>query len=167
VSVHRLNHVSLTVGDLDASLAFWHDALGLVLLGRGVVEYDHLNRIVGAKHTRIEWAELAISDGVFLELFRYLEPQGRPTSAEPFDPGSTHICLEVDGLDQLVNRIQQAGYETRSSEPVEIPFGDWKGFRDIYVIDPNGAIVELSEAPPEKRTGIRRRESVPQAYPSC
>lgn len=152
MSVLRLNHVSLTVADIDASLAFWRDALGLVLLGRGVVEYDHLNRIVAAKHTRIEWAELSISDGVFLELFRYLEPQGHPISTEPFDPGSTHVCLEVDGLDQLVGRIHRAGYETRSSEPVEIPLGDWKGFRDIYVIDPDGAIVELSEAPHEKRT---------------
>ena len=78
MSVRRLNHVSLTVADIDASLAFWHDVLGLAVLGRGVVEYDHLDRIIGVGHTRIEWAELAIPGGTILELFRYLEPEGHP-----------------------------------------------------------------------------------------
>ena len=147
MSIRRLNHLSLTVADLDASLAFWHDVLELALLGRGVAEYEHLDRIIGVGHTRIEWAELSIPGGTILELFHYLEPKGQPVSPEPSDPGSTHVCLEVEGLDRLVARIRQAGYPTRSPEPVEIPFGDWKGFRDIYVSDPDGAIVELTEAP--------------------
>lgn len=150
MSVGRLNHVSLTVTDIDASLAFWRDVLGLSVLGRGVVEYDHLDRISGVGHTRIEWAELAIPSGTILELFRYLEPEGHPITFEPADPGSMHICLEVDGLDLLVGQIHQSGYATRSPQPVEIPFGDWKGFRDIYVTGPDGAIVELTEAPPKQ-----------------
>jgi catechol 2,3-dioxygenase-like lactoylglutathione lyase family enzyme len=147
VSVSRLNHVSLTVADLDASLAFWHDVLGLAVLGRGVVEHDHLDRIIGVGHTRIEWAELSIPGGTILELFHFLEPEGHPISPEPSDPGSTHLCLEVDGLDEVVARIHQAGYTTRAPAPVEIPCGDWKGFRDIYVSDPDGAIIELTEPP--------------------
>ena len=160
MSVRRLNHVSLTVADIDASLAFWRDALGLAVLGRGVVEYDHLDRIIGVGHTRIEWAELAIPGGAVLELFRYLEPEGHSVRPAPSDPGSTHICLEVDGLDLIVAQIHQSGYTTRSAQPVEIPFGDWKGFRDIYVTDPDGAIVELTEAPatqPAKERAVESR----------
>lgn len=148
MSVGRLNHVSLTVTDIDASLAFWRDVLGLAVRGRGVVEYDHLDRIIGVGHTRIEWAELAIPGGTVLELFHYLEPEGHSIRPGPADPGSIHICLEVDGLALLVGQIHESGYTTRSPQPVEIPFGDWKGFRDIYVTDPDGAIVELTEAPP-------------------
>jgi catechol 2,3-dioxygenase-like lactoylglutathione lyase family enzyme len=147
VTFRRFKHASLTVTDMDASLAFWRDLLGLGLLGRGIVEYEHLDRIIGASHTRIEWAELSIDDGILLELFRYLEPVGRPVRPEPFDPGATHICLEVRDLDDLVDRIHAAGYSTRAPGPVEIPLGDWKGYRDIYAIDPDGAIVELTEAP--------------------
>lgn len=150
MSITRLGHVSLTVSDLDASLAFWHDVIGLAVSGRGVVEFEHLDRIIGLEHTRIEWAELPIPGGSMLELFHYLEPEGRPVAPEPCDPGSTHICLEVDGLDELVARIHAAGYTTRSPDPVAIPFGDWEGFRDIYVTDPDGATVELTE-PPRRR----------------
>jgi catechol 2,3-dioxygenase-like lactoylglutathione lyase family enzyme len=160
VSVRRLNHFSLTVADIDASLAFWRDVLGLALLGRGVAEYDHLDRIIGVGHTRIEWAELAIPGGTILELFRYLEPEGHPIRPAPSDPGSTHICLEVDGLDLLIRQIHESGYTTRSPQPVEIPFGDWQGFRDIYVTDPDGAIVELTEAPPTPPAKGRASEHV-------
>lgn len=160
MSVRRLNHVSLTVADMDASLAFWRDVLGLSVLGRGVAEYDHLDRIIGVGHTRIEWAELAIPSGTILELFRYLEPEGDSIRPEPSDPGSMHICLEVDGLDLLVGQIHESGYTTRSPQPVEIPFGDWKGFRDIYVTGPDGAIVELTEAPATQPARERAAEPV-------
>ena len=61
--VQRLNHIGLTVRDIDASLAFWRDALGLRELGRGVVEWEHLDRIVGLEGTTIEWAELEFPGG--------------------------------------------------------------------------------------------------------
>ena len=41
------NHFSAAVSDMDGALGFWRDLLGLELLGRGVVEYDHLDQIVG------------------------------------------------------------------------------------------------------------------------
>jgi catechol 2,3-dioxygenase-like lactoylglutathione lyase family enzyme len=53
-NVQRFSHVGLTVRDLDASLAFWRDRLGLRELGRGLVEWEHLDRIVGLDDTQIE-----------------------------------------------------------------------------------------------------------------
>jgi catechol 2,3-dioxygenase-like lactoylglutathione lyase family enzyme len=148
VSVRRLDHVSLTVADLDRSLAFWRDALGLELLGRGEVTYPHLDRIVGAPSpTTIEWADLAVPGGLVVELFRFRAPDGSPVRPDPWDPGSNHVCLAVDGLDALVERLHAAGYATRSPAAVEIPVGDWRGHRDIYVIDPDGFTVELTEGP--------------------
>ncbi len=148
MSVRGLDHVSLTVGDMDRSLAFWRDALGLELLGRGVVTYPHLDRIVGSPSpTRIEWADLAVPGGLTIELFRYHAPEGSPVRPAPWDPGSTHVCLRVDGIDAVVERLQAAGYGTRSEAAVEIPIGDWQGHRDIYVVDPDGVTVELTEGP--------------------
>ena len=60
VKVLAFNHFSATVADMDRALSFWHGVLGLELLGRGVVEYEHLDRIVGLSDTTIEWAELKI-----------------------------------------------------------------------------------------------------------
>jgi len=145
--VVAFNHFNVTVSDMDRSLVFWRDLLGLDLLGRGIVEYRHLDEIVGLSNTRIEWAELALPGGGMIEVFRYHRPAGSAVRVRIPDPGCTHVCLEVQGLDRLVERLRDAGVETRSSRAVRIPFGDWKDVKSIYVQDPDGVTVELIEKP--------------------
>jgi catechol 2,3-dioxygenase-like lactoylglutathione lyase family enzyme len=147
VGVRRLNHVSITVADIDRSLAFWRDLIGLALDGRGTVAAPHLDEITGFPGLQLEWAELSIPGGGMLELFRYLSPVGDAVRSRTCDPGSTHTCFEVDELDELVGRLRAAGVPFRSAQPVLTPSGDWAGWRDIYVSDPDGVTVELSEAP--------------------
>jgi len=148
VAVGKLNHVSVTVADLDRSLRFYEGLLGLRLTGSGEVAYPHLDEIIGVGPTRILWAELDVPGGTMLELFQYVEPTGSPLEQRPCDPGAVHICLETDELDELVERLRSAGVRTRSPAPVRIPFGDWEGFRAIYAVDPDGVTVELVERPP-------------------
>lgn len=151
--VTGLHHVAVTVGDMDRALAFWSDALGLELIGRGTVEHAHLDAIVGLAETIIEWAEVRVPGGAMIELFRYLRPRGeddRPAPS-PNDRGATHVALLVDDLDGLLARLVAAGHPARSPAPVEIPTGDWSGWRDVYVQSPDGVIVELSEPPAGQR----------------
>ena len=109
MAVTRLNHVSITVADIDRSLGFWHDLLDLPLHGRGFSEAGHLEAIVGIGPARIEWAELDLPGGQMLELFRYLEPSGGQVRPAPNDAGATHVCLEVDDIEGLVERLKAAG----------------------------------------------------------
>jgi len=141
------NHFGVSVTDMDAALAFWRDLLGLELLGRGVVEYEHLDKIVGLGGTRIEWAELALPGGGLVELFRYLSPGGRRLGGEVNDAGKTHLCLEVNDLDGLLGRLHAAGVRSAYPSPVEIPKGDWRGFLCVYVFAPDDVVVELVERP--------------------
>ena len=151
MGVTRLNHVSITVADLDRSLAFWHDLLGLSLRGRGVSQAAHLEAIIGLGPIRVEWAELELPGGQMLELFRYLEPSGGVLQPAPNDAGATHICLEVEDLDAMVARMRAAAVPMRSDAPVRIAAGDWAGWRDLYVSDPDGVTVELSAAPASRQ----------------
>jgi catechol 2,3-dioxygenase-like lactoylglutathione lyase family enzyme len=146
--VRAVSHVGLTVADLDRSLAFWRDQLGLRERGRGVVEWKHLDRIVGLAGTEIEWAELELPEGTFIELFCYRKPPGSPLPPGAINqPGRTHVCLEVEGIDALLGRLRAAGYPSQSPEPVQIPRGDYRGYKCAYVLDPDGVTVELSEPP--------------------
>ena len=147
--VQRLGHVGLTVRDLDTSLAFWRDHLCLRELGRGLVEWEHLDRIIGLDGTQIEWAELELPGGAILELFAYRRPAGAPLPPGGMNrPGMTHICLEVDHIERVVERLAAAGYQARSRELVTIPRGEYKDFKCIYFLDPDGVTLELSERPP-------------------
>ncbi|HKV67085.1 MAG TPA: hypothetical protein VJN72_03275, partial [Gaiellales bacterium] len=58
-----VDHLGLTVANMERSLAFWSGLLGCPLRGRGIAEWEHLDRLVGIPSTRIEWAELGLPGG--------------------------------------------------------------------------------------------------------
>ena len=80
-----VDHFGVTVADVDRSLTFWRGQLGLEVAGRGVVEWEHLDRLVALPDTRIEWVELRIPDGGTVELSQYHRPVGAPI--EPGENG--------------------------------------------------------------------------------
>jgi catechol 2,3-dioxygenase-like lactoylglutathione lyase family enzyme len=147
MTVTGLNHVSVTVQDLDRSLRFYHELLDLPLLGRGEIAAPHLDQIIGLGHVRLRWAELDLGAGQILELFHYLEPTGKPLEQRTADPGSTHLALNVTDIHQVHARLTEAGVTIRS-DPVQIPSGDWAGAWSIYTLDPDGVTVELVQDAP-------------------
>jgi len=145
--VTRFNHFNVSVADMDASLRFYRGVLGLALRGRGEVSYRHLDEIVGLDGTQIEWAELDIPGGGLIELFRYAHPEGIAVDPTVNNRGTTHFALEVSDIDQAFADLTAAGARVESSGPVEIPFGDWAGWRCLYARDPDGVTIELGQPP--------------------
>lgn len=145
--MRRFQHVSVTVSDLDRSLAFYADVLGLPLLGRGETDAPHVRAQTGFPDARLRWAELSFGERQVLELFEYLTPRGTPLHARTCDPGCLHFAIEVEDLDALYARLLAERVRTRS-EPVLIESGNWRGAKAIYTLDPDGVTVELVESPP-------------------
>jgi glyoxylase I family protein len=144
--VTGVDHVGVTVSDVDRSLGFWRDLLGLEVTGRGIVEWEHLDRLVALDHTRIEWCELALPGGGKVELSRYHRPAGEPlTPGEENEPGRSHLSLLVDDLAEMLAFLQAAGVPARTEEPVDIPLGAYAGGKAAYVFDPDGVELELIE----------------------
>lgn len=142
-SASGLDHVSVTSGDLDRSLEFYRDLLGLELRARGDgLGADELE-ITGVAGASARWADLELAHGQVLELIEYLTPRGTPTAPNPNDPGATHISLQVNDVDAAHARLREAGVAVRS-EPVTICApGAWEGVRCFYASDPDGVTVEL------------------------
>jgi catechol 2,3-dioxygenase-like lactoylglutathione lyase family enzyme len=143
----NLNHVSVTTADLDRSLAFYVDLLGLSVMGTGQTTSRELEEIIGLGPVDLRWAELDLGAGQFLELFEYVSPRGQATQSATADPGSVHFALAVTEIDSIYDRLGAAGVVTRSA-PIELKGGDWKGARALYALDPDGVTVELIEFPP-------------------
>src|SRR5439155_5839558 len=88
------HHTSFTVADLNRSVAFFRDVLGLELLFVREIFADHFDRLVGLPKCEVHAALLRIPNSDHhVELFQYLEPLGTPHSSKPCDPGSCHLCL--------------------------------------------------------------------------
>jgi diaminopimelate decarboxylase len=139
-----IDHVSITCADLDTSLAFYVDLLGVELRARGDAEGGEFE-ITGLAKPKVHWADLLFGDGRVLELIEYVDPRGTPSRPEPNDAGATHISLRVADADRAHGRLREAGVECRSAPvTIESP-GDWNGSRAFYAVDPDGVTIELIE----------------------
>jgi catechol 2,3-dioxygenase-like lactoylglutathione lyase family enzyme len=144
-----LHHAGITVSDLDRSLAFYRDLLGLDVLVIAERTDQTIGQIVGYPGARIRLAMCAIPGGTTrIELLQYLEPTGQPNDGETFRPASGHVCFLVDDIEMHYEHLAAAGYQPRSDGPVTVAEGPNTGVRALYVRDPDGYTVELFQLPP-------------------
>ena len=142
------HHTSFTVADLERSLAFFRDVLGLEVLGTREVRDDYFARIVGLPGCVVKAALLKLPGGHHLELFEYVEPLGQGVAPRPCDPGSSHLALVTHDLAGLYQKLKTSGVDFVSA-PVLITAGPNRGGYGVYLRDPNGILLELFQ-PPEK-----------------
>jgi catechol 2,3-dioxygenase-like lactoylglutathione lyase family enzyme len=144
----RLDHVSVTTADLERSIEFYRDVIGLPLVGRGEMEGEELETLVRRSGARARWAELALGGGQILELLQYLEPTEARLEQRPWRAGATHIGLAVESLDEVLRRLYDSGADV--SDVVTLDEPGWEGVRCVYSTDPDGVAVELLERARER-----------------
>ena len=147
MTVRGLDHAGITVGSIEAALAFYRDLLGLRVIDEGSDEGPELDAIIGLPGVRLRYADVDLGGGQVLELLEYQTPDGSSLSQRPCDPGATHLALRVDGIDALCARLVAAGVRIAGSPTTITAPGDWHGVRCVYVDDPDGRTLELVQRP--------------------
>lgn len=141
-------HASVTVTDLEESLRFYRDALGLELRSIGDTGGPHAEQIWNLSPENVKVAFLGVpGSDAQVELFEFEGIERHGASARPCDPGTGHFCVYVDDADAVWERLRAGGFGARSDGPVPIPKGPHKGAKAIYTIDPDGYHVELYQRP--------------------
>jgi catechol 2,3-dioxygenase-like lactoylglutathione lyase family enzyme len=141
-----LHHSSLTVSDLDRSIAFYRDLLGMRVAMTQEKEGGYLAKITGYPDAHIRMAQLELSGGGHrVELFQYLNRPDRTSMPEHGDVGGTHICFLVDDIHSLFRRLVEANVDVLS-EPIELESGANRGGFGMYLRDPDGYVLELFQA---------------------
>lgn len=139
-----LEHVGLTVSDLDRSVAFYGALLGADPFYRATEERPYLSEIVGYPGCRLAIADFRLpGTDTFLELLQYLHPPGEAAEMETSNPGIGHVCFVVSDLEAEFGRITALGGVFRSRGPVERADGG----KAVYFRDPDGITIELQELP--------------------
>jgi catechol 2,3-dioxygenase-like lactoylglutathione lyase family enzyme len=153
-----IDHTAIVVGDTNASLKFYRDALGLSVAGESMnygPEQEHLNNVFGA---RLHISGLKTKDaGINVEFLEYLAPtNGRPY---PKDSNSndlwhwqTSFLVRAEsgspgggGLIGIANILSSYKPVFISTGTVEFPNVEL-GFRRASVVrDPDGHAVRLIE----------------------
>ena len=132
--VLRIDHVAMVVEDLEATLSFWRDGLGL--------ELTHIED-VPAEKSQVAFLPVGACEVELVNptseesgLKRYLEKRG---------PGMHHLCLEVDDIEGMLVHLKDKGIQLINQTPVNGLGGRRYAF--IHPKSANGVMVELYELP--------------------
>jgi catechol 2,3-dioxygenase-like lactoylglutathione lyase family enzyme len=144
----RPHHTSLTVSNLERSVAFYRDALGLDVVYEQEKRGGYLARITGYPDAHVRMAQLEAPGGSHrIELFQFLQPVGEAAPVETRDVGITHVCFLVSDLHAAYERLRREPGVELCSEPVEIDTGANAGGFGLYLRDPDGITLELYQPP--------------------
>jgi lactoylglutathione lyase len=146
-------HFSFHVYDIDASVAFYRDVLGLELVHQQEQSNEYTSRLVGYPGASLRVAQLSYRDAPsgtlsshLLELVEYVSPRGEERSPERFNVGTGHLAFRVSDIQAEYERLVQAGVQF-VSPPNHITAGVNAGGGTCYFVDPDGITLELVQAP--------------------
>jgi catechol 2,3-dioxygenase-like lactoylglutathione lyase family enzyme len=139
------DHTGITVSNLERSLTFWRDVLGLELSHTAHQKGELAQEITGVKGAKIKLAVLKAPGGHKIELLEYLAPADRQYgNFRPCDIGSAHVALLVEDLDAMLARIAASGWKA-AGKPQTLTAGPNAGKRVVYVRDPDGTTIEFMQ----------------------
>ena len=149
VEVMGLLHGGVTVSDMEASLAFYRDGLGLPVQLDTVRVATYTHEALALPFTDIRMVLLAVpgTAGGVIELLEYRGAERQPAASRPCDPASSHLCREVRDAAAAYARLTALGYPARSAAAVDVDAGPNTGGRMFYLADPDGYWIELVERP--------------------
>lgn len=140
----NLNHVGISVANVERSIAFYRDMLGMELL-TPVFAFGgpSFERVLGLENVRGKMGVVR-NGSVQLELFEFSHPDPAPQDPDYSvgDRGISHFGIEVRDIDGLYARLAAAG--VRFHCPVTTFPG---GVKATYGRDPDGNVFELLEMP--------------------
>jgi catechol 2,3-dioxygenase-like lactoylglutathione lyase family enzyme len=137
-----LDHIGLSVDDLQTAVGFWTAFLGTAPVVRRIYDADYIADLTGFPGARLDIAIYDFSEDVQLELIEYLnEPRSeRPDRATP---GTSHMSLRTDQFDESLARAISAGASIAGAGPTLITSGPNRGGRICYLDLPGHATLEL------------------------
>lgn len=127
----KINHVAIVVADIEESLKFWRDALG--------IELSHIEDVPSQK-AQVAFLPLGDSE---VEL---VKPTTDDSGAAKFlaerGGGMHHLCFETDDVAAMLANLKAKGVRLINEEPIVLP-GRKMAF--VHPKSTGGVLVELYE----------------------
>lgn len=133
----------LTVMNLDRSLAFYRDVLGLTLVHspRAPVADRTMQQLTDTPGAAFRSAQLQLpGSGVQLVLGEFTHVERRRLNPRLIDPGAATLVMSVSDLEQVLRAARAHGVSllTRQGRPISAPEGS-----SVVLVDPDGFYVRL------------------------
>jgi lactoylglutathione lyase len=150
LEIKGLYHTGFVVSDLERSVAFYTDVLGM-RVERPPTELsgEWISGVVGYPGTRLRSAFVGVGDGHSIELLQYLTPAGSrsPAPAGRNRVGAAHAGMVVDDACGWYERLKAAGVEVLAPPALRDVEYPWARYA-FYFRDPDGNWLEFAERAP-------------------
>ena len=139
-------HIGITVSDMERSISFYRDVLGLEYKGELMMEGPEAEMLFCCAGCKVRVAYLNGSPGLLappVELIQFLQLRSKAGHPDLRTTSVSEICFRCEDIDRLYHHLSERQAECLS-EPQSFDFTKY-GFgksRAIYFKDPDGIILE-------------------------
>ncbi len=147
--IKEVMHIGLTVSDMDKSIAFYRDILGLKYKGELIMEGEETDLLFARKNCRVRVAYLNGSDEVFappIELIQFLDENAEENTAKLTKISISEVCFNVSDIDKVYEHLVKNNVECLSApQPFDFTKSGFGKSKALYFKDPDGIILELMQ----------------------
>lgn len=138
-----VRHFGIVVNDIEKSLHFYRDLLGLQIQRDMIEEGEFIDTILGLQNVKVRTVKMGGENGnTLVELLQYESHAGKKReNYEIFDLGVSHIAFTVEDVNEEYKRLKERGIAF-TYEPQISPDNKAKV---TFCFDPDGVPIELVE----------------------
>lgn len=144
----KIMHVGLLVKDLDVSIHFYCEILGLKLMSKMEMKGKETDLLFNRKNViaKIAYVKSDNDNLPPVELIQYENIETEVNKSTLFTRGIAELCFEVEDIEKEYLRLKKLGVKFLS-EPQEFDFSS-SGYgisKAVYFMDPDNIILELMQ----------------------
>jgi lactoylglutathione lyase len=164
--VTGVGNFSHIVADLDKSLAFYRDVIGLQPNAppRPFDGNPAIMKLGNTLNAQSRFVALSVpGSAIGVELIDYKDIERAPARPRFQDPGAANLILRVRDLDVVLERLKKAGTKILTAGGVPTTIGN--GGRVLFLQDPDGFVIELSQAGAPRAGAVQPPAAAAPAQP--
>ena len=148
--IKEIMHVGLTVSDIEKSIEFYRDVLGLKYIGMLTMEGKETDVLFGRPNSKAKVAYLNGSDEIMappVELIQFTNQDITKDKSDLFKSSISEICFAVKDIDKVYKHLIDNNVECISApQPFDFTKDGFGKSKALYFKDPDGIILELMES---------------------
>ena len=137
-----IRHIGLVVNDLNKAFDFWHKVMGFEEFIKLDESGNKIDKMLALENTKLTTIKMKDKRGEIIELLKFKShPDKVSWEGKPYSTGLTHIALDVDNIEEIIEKIRLFGIHNTN----KIITSNDSSVKVTYANGPEGLLLELVE----------------------